>query len=68
MEIELDRKDLESLVNGSFASYKAMEDPLVQANGYWTGGFVDEWSWSIKESTSDVELMYIYNLCKKTTP
>ena len=66
MKVKLDRKDLEALVNGSYASYEAMDDPLVQANGYWTGGFVDEWTWSIKKETTDRELIHIYNLCKIT--
>ena len=65
--IELDRRDLEALVNGSFASYKAMEFKLVKDNGYWTGGFVDEWTWSIKKETTDQQLIDIYKICKETS-
>ncbi len=63
--IVLDIEDLRKLVRGSFVSYSIMDNELIQKNGSYIGGFVDEWSWDIRDETTEAELIEMYHLCKK---
>ena len=66
MLIELDRKDLISLVKGTSPYYSIFENPLVKQCGSYCGGMCDEWSWTsvYLEELSDKELFELYALCK----
>jgi len=64
MNIDLNKKDLINLVKGTSPYYDEMEHPLVQANGSYTGGFVDKWSWNRYdlEELSKKDLWRLYNI------
>lgn len=63
--LKLDTTDLQNLVKGTTPGYEQMELPIIKANGDYTGGFVDKWSWHLKSNLTEDELIDIYNICKK---
>lgn len=65
MIVDLDRKDLEALVKGSYVGYSLITNPLIKKAGYYIGGFHDEWRWnSSLEQLTNEELFEIYMMCK----
>ena len=65
---KLSKQDRISLVLGTYPYYSIMSDPLVEKCGYWTGGFVDKWTWRPKEveNLSEQELEELYEKCKNS--
>lgn len=68
MNIDLNRKDLISLVKGAVPNYSAFNDPLVKMCGNYIGGFLDRWDWDYTklEELSDQDLFKLYNICKNS--
>lgn len=65
--LELDKKDLVSLVKGTVPYYYVMEHPLIAANGRYVGGFVDDWRWNYSlDHLSLEELKEMYFICKNS--
>lgn len=65
MVVDLDRKDIVSLLKGVEPSYEIMEN-IPKDLGSYTGGFVDRWNWSFWDDVdyTDEELYAIYKMCK----
>jgi hypothetical protein len=66
MNIELDRKGLEILVNGSQPNYNEFENPLVKKAGH---DYSDEYGWTIWRSLNnltDDELYQLYVICRNS--
>lgn len=65
MNIELDRKDIISLLRGITPPYSIM-DKIPKDLGSYVGGFVDSWQWDINENIlySDEYLFNLYLMCK----
>lgn len=66
MQLDLDKDDLVSLVNGTTPYYTVMNHPIVRRYGEYYGGHTEVWSWHkerLKEC-SEEELLYIYQICK----
>ena len=66
MNVELDRKDIISLLKGSQPNYSVMSQ-IPEELGSYRGGFADEWSWNyISEDIpyTDEFLYNIYLMCK----
>jgi hypothetical protein len=65
MMIDLNKRDIVSLVMGTSPSYSAMDHPLVKATGRYYGGFSDEWVWDQRKLTemSESDLLKIYRIC-----
>lgn len=67
MTVELDKKDLVSLVKGIWPSYSIMDDPYIRQLGSYSGGMLDEWSWNsykLEELTEET-LFKLYQFIKK---
>lgn len=67
MTVELDKKDLISLVKGICPSYQIMDDPYIRQLGSYRGGMNDEWSWNsykLEELTEET-LFKLYQFIKK---
>lgn len=68
MNIELDRKDIISLLRGTTPAYSVI-DKIPKELGSYVGGFVDSWQWNyISEnvSYSDEQLYDLYLMCKNS--
>ena len=68
MNVELDRKDIISLLRGTAPAYSVM-DKIPKELGSYVGGFVDSWQWNyISEnvSYSDEQLYDLYLMCKNS--
>ena len=68
MNVELDRKDIISLLRGTTPAYSVM-DKIPKELGSYVGGFVDSWQWNyISEnvSYSDEQLYDLYLMCKNS--
>ncbi len=66
--IELSKEDLISMVQGTVPNYSLFDHPLIKTIGYYTGGFVDKWTWigpALKQ-LSEESLMTVYKLCKES--
>jgi len=65
MKVELTKADLISLVKGTTPSYKAMQNPIVKANGSYTGGHHDKWDWDFffDKSLTEQQLWELYMIC-----
>lgn len=64
--MDLDKDDLVSLVKGTSPWYSAMDQPLVQRYGSYSGPRGEEWAWHtwrLKEC-SEEELLELYQICK----
>lgn len=68
MKVELDKKDLKSLVTGIEPYYSLFEHPLVKRCGSYCGGFVEKWSWKDYEldKLTEDELYCLYSICKES--
>ena len=67
MKVELNKKDLISLVMGIVPPYSVYNEPLVKKCGEHCGGFVDRWDWDNfeLEKLTEEELYELYNICKE---
>jgi hypothetical protein len=68
MKVDLDRKDIISLLKGSKPYYSVM-NKIPKELGSYTGGFVDDWRWNnINENVSytDEQLYDLYLMCKNS--
>ena len=68
MNIELDRKDIISLLRGTTPAWSVM-DKIPKELGFYVGGFVDGWHWNyISENVpySDEYLFNLYLICKNS--
>ena len=66
MKINLNKKDLISLVKGTSPNYHVMEHPLIKANGHFAGGhFGWSWNWNFTP-LSEKELYRMYLICKES--
>ena len=66
MNVELDRKDIISLLRGTTPAWSVM-DKIPKELGSYVGGFVDSWQWNyISENVpySDEYLFNLYLTCK----
>lgn len=65
MNVELDRKDIISLLRGTTPAYSVM-NRIPEELGSYIGGFVDSWQWNIYENVpySDEYLFNLYLMCK----
>ncbi|MFA5409375.1 MAG: hypothetical protein WC343_11445 [Bacilli bacterium] len=66
MKVELEKKDLIALVNGTSPYYNAFEIPLVKENGYYMAGHVEKWCWNSLKELTEEELWELYNICKNS--
>lgn len=66
MNIELDRKGLESLVKGSELHYDAFGNPLVKKAGHEYSGQSGRTSWGNLSALTDEELYALYLICRKS--
>ena len=68
MNVELDRKDIISLLRGTTPAWSVM-DKIPKELGFYVGGFVDGWHWNyISENVpySDEYLFNLYLICKNS--
>ena len=68
MIVDLDRKDIISLLTGSKPNYNVF-DKIPKELGSYVGGFVDDWQWNrINENVSytDEQLYDLYLICKNS--
>ena len=68
MIVDLDRKDIISLLTGIKPNHSVM-DKIPEEFGYYVGGFVNDWQWNyISEnvSYSDEQLYDLYLMCKNS--
>ncbi len=65
MNIEIDRKGLEILVNGSVPDYNDFENPLVKKAGHDYNDQYGRTSWCSLKNLTDNELYELYIICRK---
>ena len=68
MIVDLDRKDIISLLKGSKPNYNVI-NKIPEELGYYVGGFVNDWRWnyfSENVSYSDEQLYDLYLMCKNS--
>lgn len=68
MIVDLDRKDIISLLTGSEPNYMVI-DKIPKEFGSYIGGFVNNWQWnSISENVpyTDEQLYDLYLMCKNS--
>ena len=68
MIVDLDRKDIISLLKGSKPNYNVI-NKIPEEFGYYVGGFVNDWRWNyISENVpySDEQLYDLYLMCKNS--
>lgn len=68
MKVDLDRKDIISLLTGSKPYYSVM-NKVPKELGSYVGGFVDDWRWNnINENVpyTDEQLYDLYLMCKNS--
>ena len=68
MIVDLDSKDIISLLTGSQPNYNVI-NKIPEELGYYVGGFVNDWRWNyISEnvSYSDEQLYDLYLMCKNS--
>lgn len=66
MTIDLDRKGLESLVNGSNPYYSEFENPLVRKAGYDYSDQYGKTTWRSLDKLNDLELFKLYLVCRNS--
>lgn len=66
MKVDLTKEDLIILIKGSSPCYKLMSHPLIAANGYYVGGFVDHWEWNHNafKNCTEEQVYEVYLLIK----
>jgi len=68
MLVELNKKDIISLLMGSKPNYSVM-DKIPKELGHYVGGFVDDWKWNYISENVPYTEEYLYNLyvmCKNS--
>lgn len=67
MKLNLDKKDLISMVKGISPNDIAESNPLIKKNGSYSASY-SRWSWSYGtfEKYSEEELYEIYMICKNS--
>lgn len=68
MLVELNKKDIISLLMGSKPNYSVM-DKIPKELGQYVGGFVDDWKWNYISENVPYTEEYLYNLyvmCKNS--
>lgn len=68
MTVDLDRKDIISLLKGISPNYSVM-DKIPSKLGSYVGGFVNDWQWnhiSDDDTYTDEYLYGLYLMCKKS--
>ena len=67
MIVDLDRKDIISLMKGISPNYDVMGE-IPKDLGYYSGGFSDQWKWNyfVPDKYSNKELFSIYLICKNS--
>ena len=68
MKLELDRKDIITLLKGTCPNYNVM-NKIPEDLGHYVGGFVDNWKWNYFNedvSYSDEYLYNLYVMCKNS--
>ena len=66
MQIELDRKGLEILVNGSCPNYSEMDNQLVKKAGHDYSYQYGRTTWRNLSNVTDEELYQIYVICRNS--
>lgn len=66
MKIELDRKGLETLVNGSQPYYGEFENTLVKKGGFDYSDRYGKTSWCSLNNLTDDELYQLYIICRNS--
>jgi hypothetical protein len=66
MKIELDRKGLEILVNGSQPYYNEFANPLVKKAGHDYSDQYGRISWQSLNKLTDDELYQLYLICRNS--
>jgi len=68
MKVDLDKKDLVSLVLGIVPSHNVTSYPLISKHGNKGGSFHHLWYWnkSSLETCIEEELFEIYQICKES--
>lgn len=61
MNVELDRKDIISLLRGTTPAYSVM-DKIPKELGSYVGGFVDSWQWNYISKNVPYSDEYLFNL------
>lgn len=66
MLIELDKKGLITLINGTSIGYELMDNPKVKWCGSYRGGFYDDWKWDVSKLTqlTEEQLYELYKIVK----
>ena len=68
LNVELDRKDIISMLRGTTPSYSVM-DKIPKELGSYVGGFVDSWEWNYISENIPYSNEYLFNLyliCKNS--
>jgi len=66
IKVELDRKDLESLVKGISLNYSQFDNELVKKAGHSYSDQYGRTSWDSLSELSEEELFQLYTICKKS--
>lgn len=66
MNVQLSRGDLAALVNGSYPSYLAFDNPLVVKAGHSYLVKAGKTSWDSLDKLTDEELWQLRNICVKS--
>jgi hypothetical protein len=69
MQLELTKNHLVDMVMGTCGpNFSIMDELRILGVGYWTGGFVDKWTWnkSILQKLSEETLYNIYKKVKES--
>lgn len=67
MLVELDKRDIIYMLKGTFPSYNIF-NKIPEDLGYFVGGHVERWVWTISEENCRYSEEYLYNLyliCKE---
>lgn len=64
MTVELNRKDLESLVKGSCPNYREFDNPLVKKAGFSYNDQYGKVNWGGLNKLTEEELYALYLVCK----
>ena len=63
----IDKADLINMIKGTDPGFELLDNELVKRCGYFTGGFVDKWTWESDKmkKLTEAELETLYLLLKK---
>ena len=65
MTVELDRKGLEALINGSQPSYNNFKNALVKKAGHEYSDQYGRTNWRSLDKLTDSELYQLYLICRQ---